>query len=78
MLSKFKLIEQIPPWYTNQKVKPYIEKGDIKFWWDIPEYNGNEDENEERLMRPDGKCGNFDVTWALCLADMKNTPFYPN
>ena len=57
MLKHFNLIDQIPPWYSNKKVTPYIEKDDIKFWWNIPEYNGKEDENEEgaRPLRPDGK-----------------------
>ena len=57
MLHHFKLIDQIPPWYSNQKVTPYIEKDEIKFWWDIPEYSGKEDvvEDSSKPRRPDGK-----------------------
>ena len=57
MLHHFKLIERIPPWYSNQKVTPYLEKDGVKFWWDIPEYRGNEstEAEEHRALRPDGK-----------------------
>ena len=57
MLLHFKLIDEIPPWYSNKKVAPYLEKDDIKFWWDIPEYSGKEGTNEQESNppRPDGK-----------------------
>ena len=57
MLHHFKLIDEIPPWYSNKKVTPYLEKDDVKFWWDVPEYSGKEDtdEQESNPLRPDGK-----------------------
>ena len=47
LLHHFKLIEEIPPWYSNQNASPYIEKDENKFWWDIPEYSGREGVEEE-------------------------------
>ena len=56
MLHQFGLIDEIPPWYTNKKVDPYMEKEDVKFWWDTPEYNGRDGEEiKSRRNRPDGK-----------------------
>ena len=28
---------------------------EIEVFWDIPEYSGNDEEDEEKLLRPDGK-----------------------
>ena len=55
MLHDFGLIKKIPPWYSNKKVDPYMENEYTKFWWDIPEYNGKENEDDSRTLRPDGK-----------------------
>ena len=55
MLHYFGLIEKIPLWYSNKKVEPYMEGNNVKFWWDIPEYSGKEDEDDRKLLRPDGK-----------------------
>ena len=54
-LVKHNLIKECPPWYSKKIIKPKYENDDLVVLWDIPEYNGNVDENEERLMRPDGK-----------------------
>ena len=51
-LVKHNLIKECPP---KKIIKPKYENDDLLVLWDIPEYTGNEDENEERLMRPDGK-----------------------
>ena len=50
-----KLIERCPPWYTKVIIKPAYENNKIKVFWDIPEYSGYEDEDENHTMRPDGK-----------------------
>ena len=57
MLHFFGLVDKIPPWYSNQQVTPYMENERAKFWWDIPEYNGMEEEkqDERKRPRPDGK-----------------------
>ena len=54
-LYHFGLIEKIPPWYSNKKVQPYMEGNNVKFWWVIPEYNGKENEEDRKTLRPDGK-----------------------
>ena len=59
LLKAFHLIDQTPTWYASDKVKPYYEKNNVRFWWDIPEYTGRDDESEHP-PRPDGKLM-FDV-----------------
>ena len=54
LLHQFGLIKKQPSWYAQDKVKPYYENKEIKFWWDCPEYTGRDDEVEDPL-RPDGK-----------------------
>ena len=49
-----KLIENIPRWFADDKVKPYYENNIAKLWWDVPEYSGRDDEPILPL-RPDGK-----------------------
>ena len=56
MLKKYDLIENVPPWYTDRKMKPFYENERAAVYWDIPEFTGANDEIEEdRVFRPDGK-----------------------
>ena len=48
-------MEQCPVWYSKITIKPCYENETTKLYWDIPEYYGNEEEEEERTLRPDGK-----------------------
>ena len=48
------LIDKLPCWYANDKIKPYYTKEKVQFWWDVPEYTGRDDESEHP-PRPDGK-----------------------
>ena len=54
-LLKHNLIEKCPPWYSEVEIKKHYESKDIELLWDIPEYTGNEGEDEAKLLRPDGK-----------------------
>ena len=36
-------------------MKPYYENEIAEFWWDTPEYQGNEEEDDTKLFRPDAK-----------------------
>ena len=38
-----------------KKVKPLYENESISLYWDIPEYLGYDDEDETKVLRPDGK-----------------------
>ena len=44
-----------PAWYSKIDIKPCYENDVIKLFWDIPEYYGSEEEDENRILRPDGK-----------------------
>ena len=56
MLKCFGLIEKVPPWYTEKKVQPFYDNEKASVFWNIPEFTGaNEDIDEERVLRPDGK-----------------------
>ena len=48
------LITKCPGWSSNDKVSPYYENKSTRFWWDVPEYTGK-DEELKRPPRPDGK-----------------------
>ena len=56
LLFKFKLIDKCPTWFSCDKVAPYYENEgkSIRFWWDVPEYTGR-DEESDKPPRPDGK-----------------------
>ena len=54
-LQKHSLVSTTPPWYTKIVIKPHYENNDISVFWDIPEYTGHDDEQEEKALRPDGK-----------------------
>ena len=49
------IIDQCPTWYSPSKVKPYYENEITEFWWDTPKYQGNEEEDDTKLFRPDAK-----------------------
>ena len=36
-------------------MKPYYENEIAEFWWDTPEYQGNKEEDDTKLFRPDAK-----------------------
>ena len=55
ILTQYKLIDQCLTWYSPSKVKPYYENEIAEFWWDTPEYQGNEEEDDTKLFRPDAK-----------------------
>ena len=56
MLKKFKLVDTVPPWFTDAKVKPHYENDQVEIHWDIPEFSGaGEEIDEDKLKRPDGK-----------------------
>ena len=54
-LAQHGLIDKCPAWYTKIDIKPFYENEKVKVYWDIPEYYGSEDEDENKLLRPDGK-----------------------
>ena len=55
LLESFSLIEKVPSWWSKIDGKPYYTNAEEKFWWDIPEYLGTENEDENKTLRPDGK-----------------------
>ena len=55
VLKNFGLIDDTPLWWSKAKVKPFYCNEEVKFWWDIPEYLGSEDEDDSKRPRPDGK-----------------------
>ena len=56
VLKLYSLIDKLPPWFSNQDVKPFYENDKVSIWWDIPEFTGaKEDLQEENALRPDGK-----------------------
>ena len=55
ILTQYKLIDQCPTWYSPSKMKPYYENEIAEFWWDTPEYQGNEEEYDTKLFRPDAR-----------------------
>ena len=54
-LKKHSLVVSTPPWYTKVVIKPHYENNDVIVYWDIPEYTGHENEEENKILRPDGK-----------------------
>ena len=54
-LAKHHIIDSVPPWYTKVVIKPQYENDDIVVYWDIPEYSGYDDEDDDKVLRPDGK-----------------------
>ena len=54
LLYHFNLVDKCPTWYAPDKIAPYYENESIRFWWDVPEYTGR-DEESAQPPRPDGK-----------------------
>ena len=54
-LKKNGLIDSNPPWFTKVIIKPHYENEIVALYWDIPMYNGYEDDQDDKLFRPDGK-----------------------
>ena len=54
ILHKFGFINDTPRWYSDMEIKPSYQKEGIQIFWDLPEYSGRDDENEQPL-RPDAK-----------------------
>ena len=54
LLYEFNVIDKLPTWFSDDKVKPFCEGESFKFWWDCPEYTGRDNE-AEHPPRPDGK-----------------------
>ena len=55
LLLANKFIDNCPAWYSPIIIKPRYENENVIILWDIPEYAGAEDEDENRILRPDGK-----------------------
>ena len=56
VLKQLSCIDKVPPWYSPVTIKPFYENDHGKVYWDIPEFSGAEDnEDEERVFRPDAK-----------------------
>ena len=55
LLQTNKFIDDCPPWYTKVTIKARYENENLTLLWDIPEYSGAEDEEEDKIQRPDGK-----------------------
>ena len=56
LLSKYGLIDNCPPWFSDTKIKPHYENDEICLLWDIPEYTGhNSDDDGEKVLRPDAR-----------------------
>ena len=54
-LVKKRIIEKCPPWYSKVEIKKHYKSEDTEVFWDIPEYSGNVEDDEEKALRPDGK-----------------------
>ena len=55
LLVKYNLLKSCPPWYSKIEIKKHYESEEMEVLWDIPEYTGIEDENEDTTLRPDAK-----------------------
>jgi hypothetical protein len=54
-LHKNGFSDSLHPWYTKVVIKPKYENEEMLVLWDIPEYSGYEEEEEAKVLRPDGK-----------------------
>ena len=55
LLVKYGFISECPPWFSQIKVKPYYDNDEATIWWNIPEFTAATIDDEERILRPDGK-----------------------
>ena len=52
---QYKVIAECPPWFPKIIIEPKYETDELLLLWDIPEYTGKEDEEDETALRPDRK-----------------------
>ena len=76
ILVKYGIIPKCPPWYSKNEIKPWYENDEICILWDIPEYLGFDDEDDSKLLRPDGKLI-FKTTRKVMLLEM-SVPWIQN
>ena len=55
VLHKFGSIDQIPPWFSNENIKPEYENDDYIVHWNMPEFLGKDGETLKDRATPDGK-----------------------
>ena len=55
VLHMYSLIDKCPRWFVNIRIKPHYENEDLILLLDIPEYSGVDEEEDDKLLRPDGK-----------------------
>ena len=55
VLMRYDLIDVCPPWFTQNKVKPYYDNSKASVWWNIPEFTGAMIDADAQMLRPDGK-----------------------
>ena len=55
VLHMYSLIDNCPPWFVNVTIKPHYENEDLILLWDIPEYSGVDEEEDDNVLQPDGK-----------------------
>ena len=55
LLLNLGFISNCPPWFSQVKPKPYYDNEVATVWWNIPEFTGSLDNDDERIYRPDGK-----------------------
>ena len=55
VLHMYSLIDNCPPWFVNVTIKPHYENEDLILLSDIPEYSGVDEEEDDNVLRPDGK-----------------------
>ena len=74
-----KLVDEVPPWYSEIQPKPLNESQDVQALWDIPVYA---EHNEVRANRMDARIVNAEIghfkyavhrpdTQGCCLIDFK-------
>ena len=54
-MTKYGFIRECPPWFSQVKIKPYYDNEIASIWWNIPEFTGATIDDEENILRPDGK-----------------------
>ena len=55
VLKKYGLVSECPAWYSKCDIKSKYENDQICLLWDIPEFMGYDDEDDSKVLRPDGK-----------------------
>ena len=55
LLTQCGFIRDCPPWFSQNKVKPYHDNELASIWWNIPEFTAATIDDEEKILKPDGK-----------------------